>query len=180
MPDLTAAPDPIAEAAAYQRFLLDALGEDDPGDVQAATPDALLALVAEGGGDLRIRPAPGEWSALGCVGHMVDAEIVMSARYRFIVAHDEPPLVGYDQDLWVDRLGHQDGDPAALLTVFAALRAANVAMWRASTPAQRARVGIHAERGPESYDLSFRMIGGHDRVHVAQARRALEAVRGPS
>jgi hypothetical protein len=38
-------------------------------------------------------------------------------------------------------------------------------------------VGIHAERGPESYDLSFRMIAGHDRLHQAQARRAIDAVR---
>jgi hypothetical protein len=36
---------------------------------------------------------------------------------------------------------------------------------------------MHAERGPETYDLSFRMIAGHDRFHLAQARRALAAVR---
>jgi len=29
-------PDPVAEAAAYQRHLLDALGEDDPAAAQAA------------------------------------------------------------------------------------------------------------------------------------------------
>jgi hypothetical protein len=134
-------------------------------------------LTAEAGEDLRTPPAPGEWSVLGCLGHIVDAEVVMSARYRFIVAHDEPPLVGYDQDLWVSRLGHERADPGELLDLFEALRIANVAMWRASTANERARVGVHAERGPESYDLSFRMIGGHDRVHIGQARRALHAVR---
>ena len=35
---------------------------------------------------------------------------------------------------------------------------------------------MHAERGPESFDLSFRLIAGHDRFHVAQAGRALNAV----
>jgi hypothetical protein len=180
MVDLGASPDPIAEAAAYQRYLLGALGGDDPGEVQAGTPAAVRALLADAGADLRARPGPGEWSVLGCLGHLVDAEIVMGARYRFIVAQDEPPLVGYDQALWVERLDHEHDDPEALLGVFASLRAANVAMWRRSTPVQRARVGIHAERGPESYDLSFRMIAGHDRVHLAQARRALAAARsGP-
>jgi hypothetical protein len=169
-------PDPVAEAAAYQRFLLEALGADDPADAQATTPDALRSLVAEAGDRLAVAPAPGEWSVLGCVGHLVDAEVVMSARYRFIAAQDEPPLVGYDQDTWVTRLGHERGDPRALLGLFEALRTANVAMWRSSTPKERARVGMHAERGPESYDLSFRMIGGHDRVHLAQARRAVTAV----
>jgi hypothetical protein len=37
---------------------------------------------------------------------------------------------------------------------------------------------MHAERGPESFDLAFRMIAGHDRFHLAQARRALEASPG--
>jgi hypothetical protein len=36
---------------------------------------------------------------------------------------------------------------------------------------------MHQERGPESYDLAFRMIAGHDRLHVAQAERALAEVR---
>lgn len=101
----------------------------------------------------------------------------MSGRYRFIVAHDEPPLVGYDQALWVERLSHEDADPQALVDLFEALRVANVAMWRSSSPSQRGRVGLHAERGPESYDLSYRMIGGHDRIHLGQARRTLEDVR---
>ncbi len=35
---------------------------------------------------------------------------------------------------------------------------------------------MHAERGPESFDLCFRMLAGHDRFHLAQAKRALEAV----
>jgi hypothetical protein len=37
-------------------------------------------------------------------------------------------------------------------------------------------VGIHAERGPESYDLTFRMLAGHDRFHLEQARRAISAL----
>jgi hypothetical protein len=36
---------------------------------------------------------------------------------------------------------------------------------------------VHSERGNESFDLLFRMIAGHDRFHLAQARRALDAVR---
>ena len=51
-----------------------------------------------------------------------DAEIVMAGRYRFVLAHDEPPLIGYDQDLWVDRLHHQQAGPSELLDLFAALR----------------------------------------------------------
>ena len=114
---------------------------------------------------------------LECVGHAVDAEIVTSARYRWIVAHDEPALIGYDQDLSVDRLRHRDDDPQRLLEVLAALRASNIELWRRSSEAEHRRFGVHAERGNESFDLLFRMIAGHDRFHLAQGRRALEAAR---
>ena len=97
-------PDPVEEAAEYQRFLLDHLGEDDPAVVQAETPSALRALFDQAGDRVRARPA---------------------------------------------------------------------ALWTASSEAERARAGIHEERGPESFELTFRLIAGHDRNHLAQARRAL-------
>lgn len=169
-------PDPISQAAAYQQMLLSALGDDDPAEVQSHGPADARTLVADAGPDLRTRPAPREWSALLCVAHLADAEVVMAGRYRWVLAHDQPELIGYDQDLWVDRL-HGDDEPEDLLAQFAALRAPNVALWRASSDADRARVGVHRERGQESFDLMFRMLAGHDRVHLAQARRALDAVR---
>lgn len=171
-------PDPVAEAAEYQRYLTGLLGDDDPAEVQAGAPDAWRALVREAGARVSERPEPGEWSVLECLGHATDSELVVSSRYRWIVAHDEPPLVGYDQDLWVDRLHHGQDDPDALLETFEALRRANLAMWARSTEGERARVGQHSERGPESYDLTFRLQSGHDRFHLDQARRALAAVRG--
>jgi hypothetical protein len=175
--ELPSSPDPIADPKGYQQHLLGLLGGDDPAEVQAATPPGIRALVAETGGHLTTRPAPTEWSVIECVAHLTDAEVAMTGRYRWVLAHDEPPLIGYDQDLWVDRLHASAGEsPEELLALFEPLRRANVALWNRSSEADRARVGIHAERGPESYDLAFRMIAGHDRFHLAQARRALEAL----
>ena len=170
-------PDPVMEAAAYQASLLAALGGDDPAEAQASTPSAIRTLLADAGSDLRTPPAPGGWSVLECLGHILDGELVSSGRYRWIVAHDEPELIGYDQDLWVARLRHRDNDPDELVELFEALRRANLAMWSRSDAADRSRVGLHRERGPESYDLTFRLIAGHDRVHLAQARAALAEVR---
>jgi hypothetical protein len=77
----------------------------------------------------------------------------------------------------VDRLHHAEDDPEALLAGFEAMRAANLALWGRSTAVERARVGQHSERGPESLDLSFRLIAGHDLFHLDQARRVLDALR---
>jgi DinB superfamily len=172
-------PDPIADPRAYQQHLLGLLGPDDPAEAQAAAVDAWRGVVAEAGDLVAVRPEPSEWSVVECLGHAVDAEIVSAARYRWILAHDEPPLPGYDQDLWVDRLHagrHEDAEE--LLSLLEPLRRANVALWRGTSDEERARVGIHAERGAESFDLLFRMIAGHDRFHMAQAGRALRAVAG--
>ncbi len=173
-------PDPVSDPAAYQRQLLDLLGTDDPARVQAATPARLRALVADAVADLRTPPEPGEWSVIELIGHVVDAELVSSGRYRWILAHDTPAIPGYDQDLWADRLRDRDANPENLLALFEALRSANLELWDRTPVEERARYGVHAERGPESYELTFRLIAGHDRFHLAQAQRTLAAIRGTS
>jgi hypothetical protein len=173
----TTSPDPVAEAAAYQRHLLDALGADDPAAAQAETPAVVRHLIADAGEDLRTIRSPGEWSVLECIAHVVDAELVVSGRYRWILAQNEPELLGYDQDQWVTGLHHREDDPAVLLALFEGLRGANLDLWQRTPIEDRARIGLHRERGPESYDLTFRLAAGHDRVHLAQARATLTAVR---
>jgi hypothetical protein len=173
----TTSPDPASEAAAYQQLLLSLLGDDDPVEVQDVTPAMVYALLQDAGPDLRRRPAPTEWSVLELLGHLVDAEVVMSARFRWIISQDKPPLLGYDQDLWVARLRHNDDQPDVLLGTFSALRGANLGLWQRSSAEERQRVAMHAERGPESYALMFRMLAGHDRFHLNQMRDTLRQLR---
>ncbi|HKX75941.1 MAG TPA: DinB family protein [Acidimicrobiia bacterium] len=171
-------PDPVQDPQEYQRLLLSLLGTRDPAEVQAATVGEWEQLTEAAGPHLRTRPAPSEWSVLLCLAHLVDAEMVNSTRYRWILAHDQPALAGYDQDRWADTL-HLEGETVAeLLAVFAPLRQANLLLWERTGPAERQRFGLHAERGPESYELLFRMTAGHDLFHLAQARRALSTVGG--
>src|SRR5262245_4707418 len=170
-------PDPVSAPDAYRQSLLAALGEDDPALVQAATPGLLGELVAEAGPLLRTAPEPGEWSVAECLVHLLDGELIISARSRWILAEDEPDIVGYDQALWVSRLRESEMDPTSLLAAFGSLRTVNLALWARTPVENRQRIGIHRERGPESYDLTFRLAAGHDRVHLTQARRALEAAR---
>ena len=170
--------DPVASPEAYRRLILSFLGEDDPAVVQAATAARMRELVRAAGERLRDRPEPTEWSVIECLGHLVDSEFVASARQRWILAEDEPEIVGYDQDRWVDGLRHRDDDPEELTALFETLRASNLRLWAQTPVADRERFGRHRERGPESYGLIVRLGAGHDRFHLAQAERALAAVRG--
>jgi hypothetical protein len=177
---IESSPDPIDDPKAYQDLLVGLVGADDPAVVQAATPEQIRALIAEAGPELRTRPAPTEWSVLECIAHMTDAELVASGRYRWILAHDEPELVGYDQDLWVNHIHQPVEEPDVLLALFEPLRRANLGLWARTPVEARARIGMHRERGPESYELTFILIAGHDRFHLAQAERALAQVRATS
>jgi DinB superfamily len=172
--------DPMQAAEDYRRQLLDLLGPDDPAVAQSTTADRLRDLVGRAGDVVRSRPEPGEWSVVECLGHLVDSELTTAARVRWIIAEDEPDIVAYDQALWVDRLRHGEDDPADLIGMFETLRTANLRLWAARPIADRSRVGIHRERGPESYEMIVRLAAGHDRLHLAQAERALAAVRGRS
>ena len=169
--------DPLTEGRAYQRQLLGLLGDDDPAEVQRETGARLRSVLLDAGPDLRRRPAPQEWSVLELLGHLADAEIVLAGRYRWVISQDQPALLGYDQDQWVARLRHNQGQPEELLAVFSGLREANLRLWVGTSAEDRARVALHAERGAESYDLMFRMLAGHDRFHLNQMRDTLRQLR---
>jgi hypothetical protein len=134
-------------------------------------------LAASAGSFLRVGPEPGEWSVLECVAHLADSELITAARLRWIAAEDQPDIVGYDQALWVSRMRQVEEDLDVLLRAFEANRRWNLELWRRLPVADRARYGIHRERGRESIDLIVRLVAGHDIVHLAQARRALDAAR---
>lgn len=170
--------DPVNEPDAYRRSLLEALGDQDPAAVLAAGPDAARVLVEASGRWLCDAPEPGEWSVKECLAHLADSELVTAARLRWIASEEQPDIVGYDQALWVSAMGQVDEDLDTLLGAFEANRRWNLWLWSRLSPADRARFGIHRERGQESIDLIVRIAAGHDIVHLAQARRALATVRG--
>lgn len=170
--------DPSWRPSEYQQMLLDALGDQDPAEVQIHTPAALHALIEEAGELVHVRPDANEWSVQECIAHICDAELVIAGRYRWILAHEKPEIMPYEQDWWVDTLHSESDESAAeVLALFDALRTADLALWRRTPPEDRLRYGLHRERGPESYDLTFRITAGHDVIHTDQARRALASLR---
>jgi hypothetical protein len=166
--------DPVRDPAGYQREVLALLGGQDPVAVLDGTLVTLRALTA--GLDpetLARRPEPGEWSALELLGHLWDAEIAYSFRARAILAQDEPPLAGYDQDAWATL---PRPPYSALLAAFAALRSSNVALIR-ETPTERwERRGLHSERGPTTFRVLTELTAGHDIAHQRQLEQTIAAV----
>ncbi len=146
-----------------------ALGGDDPVEVMAESPGRLRGLIRGlSEKQLSKKPAPGKWSIKEIVAHLADGEVILGSRYRFIAAHDRPPIAGYDQDAFVEKLGVANAKTADLIDDFAMARAVNLGLLdRLAEPAWD-RVGIHAERGEESIRKIVFMYAGHDRHHIRQ------------
>ena len=159
-------------AAAYTRAILDLLGDRDPNDVLRETlavlPQAIAGLSAP---QLRQPELPGKWSIGQILQHLADSEVVWAWRMRVILAQDRPPITGYDQDLWADRLHYADADPAESLDAFAILRRDNLRLLERATPDDLQRVGVHSERGEESAGYLRGLYAGHDLLHLNQIAR---------
>jgi hypothetical protein len=163
-----------ADAQSYTKALLAVLGDRDPLAVMTELVPWLEDRVGKLDDATLHRPEkPGKWSVLEVMQHLADTELVYGYRVRMILTQDSPPIPGYDQDVWASTLHYRELPRAEVLAQLAALRPANLRLYRSLDAAQRRRVGLHSERGPESVDHIFRMIGAHDLVHRRQIDRIL-------
>lgn len=171
------APNPVTEIDAYVASLFEALGSRDALAVLADTPAAIRRLTDGVERQKLTTPeAPGKWSLVQVVQHLADSEIVGAFRFRMTLAHERPPIPGYDQDLWASRLHYERAEIGPAIEQFTALRSVNIRLLGETTAAERARVGIHAERGEESIEKMMKMYAGHDLVHLRQVARIKVAI----
>lgn len=165
------------QGRAYTAAILGLVGDGDPLTILRATADAIRVAIQGLTPDvLALHEAPGKWSIRQVVQHLADSEVVFAWRLRLVLAHDQPPITGYDQDLWAQRLGYDDVDIAEAIELFSVLRRSNLRLLDRATPDDRARYGIHAERGNESVAHMMKLYAGHDRLHLQQIARVRSAV----
>jgi hypothetical protein len=164
-------------ATAYVAAILELLGDRDPITVLRETP-LLLPRAIEGLSPQQLRQPerPGKWSVLQILQHLTDSEIAWAWRVRLILAQDRPPLTGYDQDLWAERLHDDHENPDETMELFAVVRRANLRLLERASPADLGRVGVHVERGEESLRHLRRLNAGHDLLHLRQIERVRQAI----
>jgi hypothetical protein len=117
------------------------------------------------------RPAPGEWSALECLHHLVEAErqVFPVRLQRF--------LAGRDFDAF-----NPDAAPApspdtlqaqALASEFEQRRAESLRALSGVVAADLARTALHPELGRVTLEQMIHEWAAHDLMHTVQAERAL-------
>jgi hypothetical protein len=145
-------------------------------DLLAATAITVSAELAGLGADAGWRPAPGEWSANECVGHLIEAERRgFAGRIRRIIdaAHGDHPDLPPDLESWdppavAEARRDHLRDPRELADALVSLRADGVALVRTLTEKDLARSGIHPDVGPLRVDELLGEWVHHDRNHVRQ------------
>jgi uncharacterized damage-inducible protein DinB len=171
-------PTPASTTSSYVDETLALLGDRDPLEVLAEMPAWLAArtdgLPAEA---FRQSEGPGTWNLTEVLAHLADIEIVFGWRARLTLTAPRPPITGFDELAWVARFDYAGVDPAEALHAFATLRAWNLRVWRAAGPDDLDRcVGVHSERGDESFRRLMAMTAGHDLRHRRQVDRLLAAI----
>jgi uncharacterized damage-inducible protein DinB len=165
------------QGKAYTSAILDLLGDRKPVDVLKRTEAALRKTVRQlSPKQLAKREAPNKWSIKHVLQHLADSELVWGWRLRMVLSHDRPPLTGYDQDLWANRLGYDTAKADQALDEFAVLRKSNLRLVTRASPEDLERVGVHSERGDESVAHMMRLYAGHDLLHLRQIERIRESV----
>lgn len=165
------------QGQAYTAAVVGLVGQQPPLAILKATPGKLRGVL--GGIPESARPvpeSPGKWSINHVLRHLADSEIVWGWRMRMALAHDRPPITGYDQDAWADRLKYGAANADESLAEFTVLRTGNLRLLRAATPEDMRRVGVHAERGEESVAHMMVMYAGHDLLHLNQIARIRDAL----
>ncbi len=137
--------------------------------VIVTTPGRWLSLIESVPVELLLaNPAPGEWSALECLQHLVEVEHE-SFPVRLNALRTGQPIAAFNPS---DR-GAKPPPTIALAHEFHQLRQANLALLKQVGTADLDRQTLHAEYGMVSMREFLHHRAAHDLMHTVQAERAL-------
>jgi hypothetical protein len=142
-------------------------------DLLEASGSAAVAELAGLGDQAGWRPAPGEWSASECVGHLIEAERRgFAGRIRSILAGSKPDapitLDGWDPPAVASARGDHLRAGMELAAEFDALRTDSLALVRGLRPGDLELAGMHPEVGLLRVDELLGEWVHHDRNHIRQ------------
>jgi DinB superfamily len=137
----------------------------------SALPDEVLAW----------HPAPGEWCAKECVGHLLEAERRgFNGRIRTILDQSEPSLASWDQQAVARQRNDCERSAQELLSEFGVLRTDSVALVESLSAADLQRGGTHETVGYlRVSDLLHEWLH-HDRNHFRQLEANVQAYVWPT
>lgn len=121
------------------------------------------------------RPAEGRWSVHEVVCHCGDAETNAALRLRYLVAEENPLIVGYDQARWAKTFDYHSAPLEPALAAVEAVRANTAALLKRLPESAWSAVGRHTESGRYTTDDWLNIYADHLENHSDQIDRNLAA-----
>jgi uncharacterized damage-inducible protein DinB len=125
---------------------------------------------------LTARPVAGKMSTLEVVCHLADFDPIIADRMKRIIALDNPPLSGADENRFLATLAYQERDLEEELVLVEKTRSQMARILRQLPESAWARTGQHSERGPLTLEqllaLGIRHIVHHLKF-IQEKRQAL-------
>ncbi len=121
------------------------------------------------------RPGPGEFSVHEIIVHCADSETNSHGRIRYLLAEDNPTIIGYDPDTWAAKFNYLDHPIEAAMATVEAVRANTVPVLRSLAEPDWHRAGTHTESGRYTVEDWLRIYATHCHEHADQIDRAVAA-----
>ena len=110
------------------------------------------------------RYADGKWTIKEIIQHIIDTERIFAYRALRISRNDKTPLLGFDENSFVDNTNAASRTIQDLLTEMAVVRQATLSLFKSLSKDQLTRIGIASNN-----EISVRAIGfiiiGHQKHH---------------
>jgi len=133
--------------------------------------------------DLRWVPPPdadiGRWSIQQIVLHLMDADLIWTARMKCIIAETDPLIVGYDESKFAAELFYDQQDADSAVRIFDLNRRQFALVLRKLPEAAFSRTGRHSERGSITLGQSVQWMVEHVEHHLGFIRRKREKLGNP-
>ena len=115
------------------------------------------------------KPAPKEWSVHQVIVHLADSETNSYLRARRLVAEPGGLLMGYDQDVWADKLDYHNTSIEDALETTRLVRKLTYDLLKRLPDEVWANTAVHPEYSdPYTFEKWLRIYADHPRVHAGQ------------
>ena len=125
--------------------------------------------------DLLCAPDPaanvGRWSIQQVVVHCMDSELVSIDRLKRMIAEENPTLIGYDENRFVQHLFYDEQSAEEAVQIVALARANFARVLRKLPSAAFERAGNHNERGRITVGSYLKAVVDHLEHHVSFIHR---------
>jgi len=129
--------------------------------------------------DFLATPVPGTWSIQQIVIHLMDSDLIASDRMKRVIAEENPPIIGYNEAAFAQKLHYDKLDPVVAADIFRKNRELTAVILKNLPESAFDRAGTHNERGKVSLKELLAIYVQHLEHHLGFLRHKRQLLGKP-